>query len=143
MKATRWKSFLRCQLCDAPACRPCVGLPGAKPLVRGKPLNWPHPGRERSAWVRFGSGRRRPGSYVGLRDDRLTVWRRLARRGVLVAEIAAQLGMTRPALDRMVVRARKIGHPDAVYHLLASSPGTSARIRTGAKRCPPASGSTV
>ncbi len=82
--------------------------------------------------MRKGSGR--SGGNYGARDDRLAVWRRLALRGVLVADIAAQLGMTRPALDRMVVRARKDKHPDAVYHLNAALPGTSVRVRTGGRR---------
>ena len=49
-------------------------------------------------------------------DYRLSEWKRLARQGILVADIAARLGMSRAALDQMLCRARRRGHPDAVYH---------------------------
>lgn len=54
--------------------------------------------------------------------DRLIIWRRGAEQGIPVAEIAAQLGISRDALDRFVCRARARGHPDAVRHALAGPP---------------------
>lgn len=49
-------------------------------------------------------------------DHRMRIWKELARKGERVAVIAAQLRMTRAALDQLVYRQRKAGHPDAVYH---------------------------
>lgn len=67
-----------------------------------------------------------------LADRRLAVWKRRARAGDLVADIAAELGMTRTALDRYVIRARGRGHPDAVYHLNAcpTNPAPDMRVLT-------------
>lgn len=53
---------------------------------------------------------------AALLDERLAVWRREALERTAVAEIAARLGMTRAALNKMVERARAAGHRDAVYH---------------------------
>ncbi len=55
---------------------------------------------------------------------RLARWKRLACTGMPVDQIAADIGITRAALDRMVCRARKHGHPDAVRHPhAATAPG--------------------
>lgn len=54
--------------------------------------------------------------------DRLIIWRRGAEQGIPVDEIAAQLGITRVALDRFICRARKRGHPDAIRHANAGPP---------------------
>lgn len=54
---------------------------------------------------------------------RLRRWRQLASTGMPVAEIAAAIGVSRAALDQMVVRARRHGHPDAIRHPLAGGSG--------------------
>lgn len=60
-----------------------------------------------------------PGSSYQPRGDtviRLARWRRLASTGTPVADIAAAIGVSRDALDQMVCRARRHGHPDAILH---------------------------
>lgn len=47
---------------------------------------------------------------------RLGVWKRLAVLGVPAAEIADRLNMKLAALNQLVYRQRKRGHPSAVYH---------------------------
>lgn len=47
---------------------------------------------------------------------RLARWKQMSWLGYTTAEIADDLGMTKTALDRFLVRARKAGHPDAVHH---------------------------
>lgn len=75
-----------------------------------------------------------PGSAYAPRDDtaiRLARWRRLATNRVPVDDIARQLGITRAALDRAVCRARKAGHPDAIYHPATTPPGQGTWHLTG------------
>ncbi|MFF5228436.1 hypothetical protein [Dactylosporangium sp. NPDC000521] len=55
--------------------------------------------------------------------SRLARWRQLASTGMPVDDIAAELGIDRRALDQMVCRARRRGHPDAIYHPTAVLPG--------------------
>lgn len=55
--------------------------------------------------------------------DRLAAWKHYARLGWPVDDIAAQLGITRHALDQTVVRARRHGHPDAIHHARAVARG--------------------
>lgn len=60
-----------------------------------------------------------PGSVWQPSEDtviRLARWKRLASIGTPVDDIAATVGMTRDALDQMVCRARRHGHPDAILH---------------------------
>lgn len=68
----------------------------------------------------------RPGSAYEPGEDiarRLRQWRRMAGAGVPVDEIAAAMGISRDTLDRSVLRARRAGHPDAVYHPMACLTG--------------------
>lgn len=67
-------------------------------------------------------------------EYRMEVWKRLAPRGVLVADIAAQLRMTRVALDQLVYRQRKAGNPLAVYHADACFADPDPDARKLAKR---------
>lgn len=60
-----------------------------------------------------------PGSAYQPSEDtliRLARWKRLANTGIPVDDIAAQVGMSRHALDQMVCRARRHEHPDAILH---------------------------
>ena len=67
--------------------------------------------------------------------DRLIVWKRLATAGVPVDRIAAELRISRAALDQTVHRERLRGNSDAVYHALAARPGTGMpRARREADR---------
>lgn len=57
--------------------------------------------------------------------DRLRIWRRHATVGTPVDDIAARLGMAHDALDQMVLRARRHGHPDAIHHANGRPPRRS------------------
>lgn len=70
-------------------------------------------------------------------EIRLARWKRLAGRGWPVDDIAAELGISRHALEQMVVRARRHGHPDAICHPHAGSPvgqGVADLIRNSGRR---------
>jgi hypothetical protein len=49
-------------------------------------------------------------------ERRLKVWRQRAILGDPVDDIAAELGLKRKTLEAYVVRARRRGHPLAIYH---------------------------
>ncbi len=109
---TEWKNYRACPKCGATAAEPC--------LVIG-PGGVTRPGRYRVKGAHSGRPRRADASAKGVRDPelyshRLAVWRQRARRGDRVEDIAAELRMKRSALDQFVVRARRDGHQDAVYH---------------------------
>ncbi len=108
-----WGRYTPCDRCGAQAGAACRYLPPTRVGRPGDPKRFPHPGRF------MADVKPRPGRSADLElmDYRLKVWRRRALTGDLVADIAAELGMKRAALDRYVVRARKRGHPDAVYHV--------------------------
>lgn len=79
----------------------------------------------------------RPGSAYEPRLDtaiRLARWRRLASLGIPVEEIARTVGMPRASLDRMVCRARKAGHPDAIRHPTTAGYGHGWRSYLGTTR---------
>lgn len=102
-----WDGYIPCGRCGVASGRPCINL------VNPEQLNQrPHPDR-----YRVGPDRRGRRVDPDVTADRLTLWKRLAPQGVSVASIAHQLGMKRSALDQFIVRARRNGHPDAVYHL--------------------------
>lgn len=88
-----------------------------------------------------------PGSAYEPHADtriRLARWRRLAADGHHMDDIAAQLGMTRAALDKLLERARKHGHPDAIPHARSSIPGIGTWQLTGrARRRPTPPGGTT
>ena len=65
---------------------------------------------------------------------RLARWKRLASTGMPVNDIARTIGISRSALDQMVCRARKRGHPDAILHPHAAIPGTGTGHLTDATR---------
>jgi hypothetical protein len=128
-----WDIYDACGACGTPAGTPCVALGHTAHTRPGDPIVRPHHGRPQVVSPPLG----RPSSLTKGEDsvyaDRLMVWKRLASRGVLVADIAHQLGMKRAALDQFVVRARKAGHPDAVYH---ASVKHFWHTRTGRTRTP-------
>ena len=75
-----------------------------------------------------------PGSAYRPHADtaiRLARWRRLAPDGRHMDDIAAELGMSRAALDKLLERARRAGHPDAVPHARSSIPGIGTWQLTG------------
>lgn len=125
-----WAAFQACPTCGAGEGRQCRGV-----QVRsgtGRPpkdkLRRPHPHR----WVI--PGYHRTGPKPGPRDDvlhdrRMEAWRKGARTGRLVVDIAADLGMTRAALDQYIHRARRAGDPRAVHHLHGLPQVEAARRR--------------
>lgn len=106
-----WSIYGECERCGVGAGARCIARVGASGVTRGEPVAKPHPYRTQVAPVRLG----RPVDPE-IKARRLTAWKTLALRGVPVAEIAHQLGISRPTLDRFIVRARKRNHPLAVYH---------------------------
>lgn len=118
MRTANVPMFYRaCPRCRTPERQPCVAISGNRFREAGLPLRRVHPGRARTADApKLQSGRNRDEEVV---ERRLIVWKRRAQLGDPVEDIAAELGMTRIALDRFVIRARKRGHPKAVYHAKA------------------------
>lgn len=110
-RPSSWSGYPKCNRCDAAAGTPCVTTRDTVRFPRGQRKVKPHSGR-----IQTTKSRRGRLADEGVTADRLIVWKRLAPRGVPVADIAHQLGMNRAALDRFILRARKRGHPDAVYH---------------------------
>lgn len=108
--------FLACR-CGAPAAQRCLSLTTNAYGPKGREITVIHDGRPRADWA----PPLRPGRFVDeeITSQRLKVWRRRALMGDLVEDIAAELRMNRAALDQFIVRARKRGHPDAVYHAAA------------------------
>jgi hypothetical protein len=107
-----WDAYLACPTCGAPERQPCTALVSGNVVRKGEPIQGIHPERERTT---------PPGVSGRVRNDdliahRLAVWKRLSNRGVLVADIAAELGMKRSALDQMLCRERRAGNPDAPRH---------------------------
>lgn len=124
----KWAVYGPCGTCDAAPGEPCTAIRGAATVPPGTPMVKPHLGRVQANATKRG---RRPDEE--LRARRLRLWKQLATDGVSVTEIAYQLKLTRSALDQFVVRARKRGEPDAVYHsryLGASPPGQAWKPRT-------------
>jgi len=114
-----WERYRPCRVCRVPAGKHCKTLVrGGKPSKAQRLKARPHFGRTISD---PNGPRGRPGDPA-LRADRLIVWKRLAPRGVRVADIAHQLGMKPTALRQLVYRARLDGHPDAVPHLYTALP---------------------
>ncbi len=123
-----WEPYAACTRCGAAASAPCTNLrPDSR---RGDERLRPHPARPRLVPAKGG----RP-LDPDQREDRLIVWRRLASRGVSIADIAHQLGMRRAALDRFILRARQAGHPDAVYHLNGLPNGGRRRRDSSRRQC--------
>ncbi len=108
-----WSNRRDCEQCGAETGQPCTSRRGPGRLGTVL-LKKEHKGRYKIVRIRGGGI-----TDTGLIDDRLIVWKREARKGTLVADIARMLGMTRAALDQLVHRQRKAGHPDAVLHLHA------------------------
>lgn len=106
--------FLACR-CGAEEGKRCVSLTTTRYGFKGDPIGVIHDGRPRADWA----PPLRPGRHLDEEVEayRLGTWKRRALVGDLVEDIAAELRMTRVALDRYVVRARRRGHPDAVYHV--------------------------
>lgn len=105
----RWSHLPACPRCGVTAGEPCVALVDHHLGRKGGVIAKPHPGRNAKRQLS-----RRPNREVT--DGRLATWKRLCARHVPASDIAAALGMRRPALDQMLVRARRLGHPDAVHH---------------------------
>lgn len=106
--------FLACDWCGVDAEEPCRTKGVSVPR---RPITRIHAGRPRAPWA----PPLIPGRRIDeeLTDARLGVWQRRATLGDAVDDIAAELRMNRPALDQFVARARKRGHPKAVYHASA------------------------
>jgi hypothetical protein len=124
-----WSAYRACPKCGAPQGAPCWRLSFTGGVVTtGRHTSRVHDNRR---LIKISPRRRRDPE---LETHRLKVWRAGALIGTPVASIAAQLGMTRVALDRYVCRARKRGHPDAIKHL--TSYGAFTFMHPAARRCP-------
>lgn len=124
-----WSAYRVCPRCGATSGTPCWRLNFAgEVLPTGRHKTRVHDGRK---LVKVAPRRKRDPE---LEARRLRAWRAGALIGTPVASIAAQLGMTRTALDRYVCRARQRGHPDAIRHL--SSYGAFTFMHPAARRCP-------
>lgn len=78
-----------------------------------------------------------PGSVWQPYEDtriRLARWKRLASIGTPVNDIAAAIGISRHALNQMVCRARRNGHPDAIRHPNAGSTGLAHIYQSRSRR---------
>jgi hypothetical protein len=124
-----WSAYRACPRCGAASGKPCWRLNLAGEVVTtGRHNLRIHQGRK---LIKIAPRRRRDPE---LEARRLKTWRAEALIGTPVASIAAQLGMTRAALDRYVCRARKRGHPDAIKHL--TSYGAFTFMHPAARQCP-------
>lgn len=129
-----WSRYRPCPACGSATGAPCLVLNARREVASTRrPMNWPHVGRRLLA---RSDGMPRRGRLPDREreEERLQVWRRGAMIGTRVADIAAQLGMSRAALDQCVQRARRRGHPDAIVHLWAV-PGAPVVHPAARRRC--------